>query len=247
MTKANLHDEELFKQPPPKEDCPICMLPLPSLCRGFKYNSCCGKIICSGCIYAVAIRDKEDKCPFCRTPVPNSDEEMIKQYNKRMEVDNDEAIYNLACCYDDGMHGLPKDHAKALELWHRAAGLGNALAYCNIGVAYHAGNGVERDEKKAEYYYELAAMGGDVVSTYNLGIIEHHARSNWERALKHYMIAVEFGYTRSLEEIKQMFMHGYATKDEYAKALRAYQATLVEIKSAQRDEAAAISDFFKYY
>ena len=25
---AELHDEKLFKQPPPKEDCPICMLPL---------------------------------------------------------------------------------------------------------------------------------------------------------------------------------------------------------------------------
>ena len=25
------HDEELFKQPPLNEDCPICMLPLPTL------------------------------------------------------------------------------------------------------------------------------------------------------------------------------------------------------------------------
>ena len=36
-------------------------------------------------------------------------------------------------------------------------------------------------------------------------------------------------------------------KDEYAKALRAYQANLVEIKSAQRDEAAAFNDEFEYY
>ena len=25
---AELHDEKLFKQPPPMDDCPICMLPL---------------------------------------------------------------------------------------------------------------------------------------------------------------------------------------------------------------------------
>ena len=50
---AELHDEKLFKQPPPKGDCPICMLLLPSLNTGWKYRSCCGKTICSGCIHAV--------------------------------------------------------------------------------------------------------------------------------------------------------------------------------------------------
>ena len=28
---AELYDEALFKQPPPPEDCPICMLPLPDM------------------------------------------------------------------------------------------------------------------------------------------------------------------------------------------------------------------------
>ena len=31
---AELHDKKLFKQPPPNKDCPICMLPLPSLYTG---------------------------------------------------------------------------------------------------------------------------------------------------------------------------------------------------------------------
>ena len=44
-----------------------------------------------------------------------------------------------------------------------------------------------------------------------------------------------------------MFMNGDATKDDYAKALRVYQTYLVEIKSAQRDEAAAFNDAYKYY
>jgi hypothetical protein len=26
--------------------------------------------------------------------------------------------------YDEGIHGLPQDHAKALELWHQAGELG---------------------------------------------------------------------------------------------------------------------------
>ena len=43
---------------------------------------------------------------------------------------------------------------------------------------------------------------------------------NMNRALKHIMNAAGFGYTRSLEHIKLMFMCGDATKDDYAKALR---------------------------
>ena len=42
-------------------------------------------------------------------------------------------------------------------------------------------------------------------------------------------------------------MNRGATKDDYAKALRAYQANLVEIKSPQRDQAAAFNDAYKYY
>ena len=42
-------------------------------------------------------------------------------------------------------------------------------------------------------------------------------------------------------------MDGHATKDDYAKALRAYQAYLAEIKSAQRDAAAAARANYRYY
>ena len=47
--------------------------------------------------------------------------------------------------------------------------------------------------------------------------------------------------------IKDMYMDGDATKDDYANALRSYQAYLDEIKSDQRDKAAAAKDIYKYY
>jgi TPR repeat protein len=244
---AELHDKKLFKLPPPKEDCPICMLPLPTLYTGYKYRSCCGKIICSGCIYAVAKRDGGvSLCPFCRTPGPTKNEDTIIQVKKRMEIGDAEAIRNLGCCYADGLYGLPHDYAKALELWHQAAELGNTISYCSIGHAYNNALRVESDEKKAVHYWELAAMGGDADARYNLGAIEGQA-GNMGRALKHWMISVGCGDNDSLEDIKQMFMNGDATKEDYAKALLAYQAYLVEIKSPQRDEAAATYDNYKYY
>ena len=246
---TELHDEKLFKQPPPKGDCPICMLLLPSLHRtGSKYRSCCGKRICSGCIYAVEKRDVVGLCPFCRTPAPAIDE-LVEQIKKRVEVDDAEGIRNIGVCYYGGLHGLPQDSVKALELWHRAAELESAEAYYNIGGAYDLGNAMGwegRDEKKANHYYELAAMGGVVEARYNLGCFEEEA-GNTGRALKHWMIAAGAGHNDSLEHIKQMFMNGHAMKDDYAKALRAYQANLVEIKSPQRDEAAAFDDNYKSY
>ena len=42
-------------------------------------------------------------------------------------------------------------------------------------------------------------------------------------------------------------LNDHGTKDEYSKALRAYQSYLGEIKSDQRDEAAAYDEEFKYY
>ena len=245
---AELHDEALFTQPPQKEDCPICFLRMPTLHTGRRYNSCCGKIICCGCIYAGSKMDgnADQLCPFCRVPAPRSDEEIMERVMKRVEMDDAQAIHNKACYYQQGRSGLPQDYTEALELWHRAGELGNARSYYNIGVAYFIGAGVARDEKKATHYYELAAIGGHEQSRHNLGHAEERAGSHG-RALKHLMINVGSGQNDSLNAIKQFYSKGYATKDDYAKALKAYQAYLSEIKSDDRDKAAAFSDKFKYY
>ena len=57
--------------------------------------------------------------------------------------------------------------------------------------------------------------------------------------MKHYMIAVGSGSNESLKMIQKLYKDGHATKDDYAKALKAYQAYISEIKSDQRDAAAA--------
>ena len=136
---------------------------------------------------------------------------------------------------------------KALKLFHQAAKLGYAEAYTSIGIAYDVGKGVEIDEKKATHYYELAAIGGNVEARYSLGIEEAQA-GNFDRALKHYMIAVGSGNSDSLQSIQRLYSHGYVTKEVYTNALQSYQAYLGEIKSDQRDKAAACSKRdFRYY
>jgi len=243
---AELHDEKLFKQPPPGEDCPICFLQMPALISGSVYKSCCGKIICCGCIHAVQMRDKGvGLCPFCRIPRPTSDEEATKRERKRMDVGDADAIYSIGCDYSRGDNGYTRDRAKALELWHKAADLGHAGAHYNIACAYNNGTGVEMDKQKAEHYCELAAMKGHAEARHKLGYIEVR-KGNIDRAMKHFMLGVESGWADSLSSIKNFHSNGHATKESYTTALRLYQEYLNEVKSAQRDEAAGFGESFKY-
>ena len=164
-----------------------------------------------------------------------------------MEVGDPIATYNLGVCHRDGERGYPQNHTKALECWHRAAILGFFESFLNIGYAYDTGSGVEVDKKKAKHCYKLSAMGGNATARYNLGRDELQ-RGNLDRAVRHHMIAIRGGYHNSLEAIKQLYSNGHATKEDYTKALQAYQAYLSEIKSPQRDEAAAYSkEMYRYY
>ena len=242
---AELHDDALFREPPPQYgDCPICFLRMPTLESGQRYMSCCGKTICGGCCHADVYDNQgnviaDEKCPFCRTPFAASDAEIIRRLKKRTEVGDAHAFLMMGSHYGRGEYGLPQDSAKAIEFWYEAGKHG----YANLGHAYAAGYGVERDTKMAKHYHELAAMEGDSAARCNLGVQEY-AAGNYDRALKHFTIAVRGGCTDSVKNIQRMYKEGHATKDDYANALQSYQAYLNEIKSSQRDEAA---ERHKYY
>ena len=207
-------DEELFRQPPPRDECPICLLTMPLYTAERNYQACCGKEICMGCMHAVEAGDDRILCPFCRTPAPSSDRELVEMTNKRVEGGDAGAMYALGCYYDRGKYGLPQNYGKANKLWLRAGDFGHAGAYFNLGNSYDDGDGVERDEKKAKYHYGLAALRGDVEARYNLGTFEEH-EGNMGRAMKHYMIAAGFGDDDSLNAIRECFWGGFATKDNF--------------------------------
>ena len=194
-------------------------------------------MICIGCVHAAEHADDRGICPFCRTPPPTSDGGIIERLKERAGADDAVAINNLGVIYDQGRYGLRQNMRKAIKLYLRAGKLGNAAGYNNIGVLYNQGRGVERDENKAKYYYELAAMRGDVVARHNLGDLEDIAGKT-SRAMKHWMISAGAGFDKSLKAIRVCFMEGHATKDDFEKALRAHRASKDEMKSEQREAAA---------
>ena len=239
---AELHDEALFKEPP-RDDCPICFLPLPLNSNETIFKSCCGKIICNGCIYAMG---KEDRgrggeiglCAFCREPASGSGEEEIKRVKKCMDADNAYAVNMFAGYHYEGLHGFPQDIEKSNELYLKAGELGCAEGYCNLGISYDDGDGVEVDKKKAKYFFELAAMNGNVRARHNLGSIEYEV-GNYHRAYKHFILSAKAGCKESLDAVKAGFMKGFITKDEYANTLRAYHTRYDETKSEMRERAQA--------
>ena len=89
---AELYDEALFKDPPPREECPICLLPMPIHADQSVFKSCCGKTICNGCICAMKMSEGKDLCAFCRMPPPSSAEESIKRLKNLMEKISSESL-----------------------------------------------------------------------------------------------------------------------------------------------------------
>ena len=242
-------DEDLFEQPPPSEDCQVCFLQLPCLSNGQVYMACCGKVICSGCYFTLSEENPTGSaflCVYCREPTPETEDDMVERYVDRFDVNDAGAICSVGCFYQSGKFGFEQSYAKALRCWRQAGELGSVESYCNIADVYDNGRGVERDQERAWHYYELAAMGGIVPARYNLGVTEGLI-GNMDRALKHHMIAIKSGCAESLKKIKHLHWNGHATANEYELALRSYHVYVDEIKSEQRDRAAAFSDEYTYY
>ena len=238
---ADIYDEKLFKEVEPDE-CPICLIPLPHADQTTT-ESCCGKRICNGCVYAMFRSEGKALCPFCRSPTQISEEEHMKRIKKLIKKGNPEAYFLLAGSYYDGDLGMPQDHQKARELCLKAGELGCAAAYCSLGQSYYDGRGVEVDKKKAKYYWELAAMGGLAEPRYNLGCMEVIA-GNHQRAMKHWIITAKSGHEKALHNVKAGFVDGrFVAKDEYENTLRAYHGRHKEMKSDEREMAAASGIF----
>ena len=237
--KAELRDRDLFTMPDGSHrgECPICCLPMPIDPTYCTFMGCCSKLICDGCEYANKKREYaaglEQRCPFCREPAPESDEEADKREMKWVKKNNP-----LAMCQMGNKCSRQGDYETAVEYSTKAAQLGDASAHYNLSCMYDKGHGVEKDMKKEVYHLEEAAIGGHPHARHNLGCEEAN-NGRFERAKKHWIIAANLGYHDSLTGLKNLYAIGLASKEDYADALRAYQTAVDATKSAEREKAEA--------
>ena len=238
-----------FGPQPPTEDCPVCFIPLPRSVPEITYMSCCGKLFCTACfreserILDIKNAKRAEKklkplsslCPFCRTPAPTSDEDMIRRYEKRAEKGDKTAISSLAHYYRDGRYGLAKDLGKSYDLLYRAANLGRVAAIGELGRMYAFGlYGVSADETRGRNYLEKAAKKGDTLALVNLGSLEAK-KGRTELALTYMRTAAEAGEDEAVKCLWKSFRADKISKDDLEKSLRAHQKANEDMRSEERE------------
>ena len=240
---AELKDERLYGQGHERQEadfCPLCFLAIPfRVADHATMYTCCMKTVCNGCEHAAMKRGLGRSCPFCRAPPPENHAQSLETIRKRVDAKDTAAIYHLGCQYYSGELGLKKNVPRGIELWSKAAELGSTMALFKLGMLNYQGWGVAQDKAKGIHCCELAAMQGHTESRHLLGMDEY-INENYDRALRHYLIAAKMGHEESLDAIKEIFAEGRATKAQYAEALKGYQDAMEEMNSSDREEAAKL-------
>ena len=257
---AELLDVALFKDPPPKEECPICFLPMTinliscislppattssvPICEFAdahqeladepmeQYYSCCGKSICGGCVYSFRQSGNERKCPFCNSDrAGKTDEDYVQELMKRAKANDAHSSYVLGTWYLRGVRGLQQDRTKAMELIAKAADLGSSHAQFRLGDIYDEGG----DLQKSKFHYEAAAMAGHELARFNLVLLEGKG-GNGEQALKHCIISASAGCYRAMNCLNTLFEGGAVSRESIDSTLNAYNNSCVEMRSEARD------------
>jgi len=218
---------------PPKEECPICMRALPLHAMLQTYANCCGKFLCSGCNFQHQVKHQRQAtkkgqtplpltCAFCRTTLPDSDEEILARVHKRIELKDPKALRNMAMYYGQGDLGVSVDQAKCIDLLRQSVGLGCPGAHYQLASFHHTGEmGLEQNEEEASKYLEKATEGGHVPALYNLGCIENNS-GNSTAAMRHWRLSASGGHKRSMDALISCFDHGLLVTATLPKACRPF-------------------------
>lgn len=230
-------DKVLFQQPEATElgDCPICMIPLPTNDEEdiVMYN-CCSTIVCGGCNYAhqVVTPWSLRSCPFCRKLMPETEEGCYQLRMKRVEMNDPMALFQ-----EGQIRRLREEFLVGFELLTKAAALGSAGAHLSLADMYQYGEGVDKDEGKKVYHLEQAAIRGHPHARYKLACEEANNRGNFDRAVRHLIIAAKQGENNSMTALIFIFKRKkkLVSKDDLAETLRAHKAAVDAVKSEQRE------------
>ena len=238
---------------PPLPKCSICDAPYPIEAGLILLKRCCGNCICRACnestYYGELKRRIEDepniainlsldillKCPFCRqTPVPSTIpvRESLEILVRR---GNNEAMLQLAILCIDGE--LPHDEKRGVELHHLAARAGNMRACLQLGDKYYFGRTfddivIRKDLAKAKRLYTRGARMGDPRCLINLGAMRY--KDGQDDYAQYFLKAASTGYQPALDEAKKGFIFKRVTKEEYATALRSFQAAVDKVNNEER-------------
>ena len=258
-----LKGADLFAPVPPKEDCPICFVPLSRINSETGYQACCGNIVCVACYKENEVEVKKQNeenggkkialtCPFCRELVPTSDEEGLRRIQARCLQNDHHAFTVMGNVYRTGVGETPQDDLKALDCWIRAVEHGSPEACVKIGKSYREGNGVAIDKERAALFERVGALRGSLAARYNIGLSEYQTFGNYEVAIRHWKIAAEAGYQKSLNALKKIYNADgktpgkeFLSKEYLESTYRACHEAQMEVASEGREKHRAFIEWPK--
>jgi len=148
--------------------------------------------------------------------------EGLRLIQRAADAGSAEGEHRLGLIYANGEAGIPRDEARAAQLFEKAAEKGNRRAQLNIGTLYWRGQGVPRDLVLARAWLEKAATDGNVHAIYALG-----------RAMSESAPPANADPTRAADLFRQAAERGHMFA-----ALR-YGMALAEGAGVKKDQAAA--------
>ena len=243
---------------PEREECPICFIMMPIDARERTFRSCCGVVICNGCIVSQGISslegegnendpiDEATTCPFCRSTQPPDDRCGFEEAMELAKNGRPQAIAYIGRITFDGVQGVRQDKAKGIRWFHRASKAGSPTAAYNLGTCYMRGDGIGRNTDKALEYFQLAANRGEVNAFLDRTMLFFlqgdvaKACLNLRKAIMSGVDMDEVQQLRTRDLIRVYYAEGYITKQEYAHTLREHEDACDEMKSDERDRAKAL-------
>jgi TPR repeat protein len=162
----------------------------------------------------------------------------LRHIQRAADAGSSEGAHRLAIIYAQGLAGTPRDEARALDLFQKAAAAGHTRAQINLGILYLRGLGVPRDVVNARAWLEKAAASGDPQALYTLGRAmdegSEHIAPDSVRAADLYRRAAEKGHVLAGLRYGLALSEGIGIKRDVAAA----QKWLVQARDNGVPEAA---------
>ncbi len=125
------------------------------------------------------------------------DDILLDELRKSLsQTDVAKAGTGVGAVLEEGLYGLPKDPADAVEWFQHSGQLGNADAQYELGGMYLRGDGVTRDYGQALKWFRLAAAQGRGDAENNIGVMYEGGDG------------VEANYTEALGWFQKSASHG---------------------------------------
>jgi TPR repeat protein len=246
LEQTDIAHVDLFDTTPQNDECVICTLPFPHSNQGRVFTICCGASICCGCNYhhirAIAESRMDNVCPFCREPKPKDKHVALKNLMNR---DIDYAFMHMGDCLRNGHGGYTQSSQGSLEMYAKAARLGNAEAYGVLYLAFR--NGILFDEgdeqsnqRRAIELLKIGARRGSVKCRHTLSNVEERV-GNYVAVKKHVVIAAKMGCQDSMTKLLEIYKRECPPltleKKELDSILRVFHVANSAMESEQRSVA----------